>query len=221
MPCALEMPAGKGKQLQLGLNSCIDQLIEALINTLASEEYMARKNSIFNEFLSETNALYLELDQEARLHGFSIAQGQQGGLNTIPINKNGEVMGQEEYVSLNEEERAQLMSNSAWVQEKINEATSKYRQMETMKEIEESGRDRREVSQPYFDELFRSIRNIHWFEYLQAVQQDILSHLDILVHHEENNPLNIFRRIDKRSFLRRYQVNLLVDNRNAGMLGYI
>lgn len=49
MPCALEMPAGKGKQLQLGLNSCIDQLIEALINTLASEEYMARKNSIFND----------------------------------------------------------------------------------------------------------------------------------------------------------------------------
>ena len=216
MPCALEMPAGKGKQLQLGLNSCIDQLIEALINTLASEEYMARKNSIFNEFLSETNALYLELDQEARLHGFSIAQGQQGGLNTIPINKNGEVMGQEEYVSLNEEERAQLMSNSAWVQEKINEATSKYRQMEkTMKErlrnLEEE--TAREVSQPYFDELFREYKEYPLvLEYLQAVQQDILSHLDILVHHEENNPLNIFRRIDKRSFLRRYQVNLLVDN---------
>ena len=134
-------------------------------------------------------------------------------------------MGQEEYVSLNEEERAQLMSNSAWVQEKINEATSKYRQMEkTMKErlrnLEEE--TAREVSQPYFDELFREYKEYPLvLEYLQAVQQDILSHLDILVHHEENNPLNIFRRIDKRSFLRRYQVNLLVDNWNAGSSGYI
>ena len=71
----------------------------------------------------------------------------------------------------------------------------------------------RELSQPYFDELFREYKEYPLvLEYLQAVQQDILSHLDILVHHEENNPLNIFRRIDKRSFLRRYQVNLLVDN---------
>ncbi|NLO21478.1 MAG: AAA family ATPase [Syntrophomonadaceae bacterium] len=216
IPCALKIPAGKGKQLQQELSACIDKLIEAVINVLASEDYTAQKNAIFNEFLSETNTLYLELDQEARLHGFSIAQGQQGGLNTIPINKNGEVMGQEEYVTLSEEERAELMSNSAMVQEKINEATTKYRQMEKvmkerLRDLEEE--TSRQVSQPLFDELFSKYKDyLQVLEYLQGVQQDFLSHLDILVHPEENNPLSILRRIDKRSFLRRYQVNLLVDN---------
>lgn len=215
-PSALQISAGKGKQLQEDLSSSIDKLMEAVINVLSSEEYTAQKNTIFNEFLGETNALYLVLDQEARLHGFSIAQGQQGGLNTIPINKNGEVMGQEEYVTLSEEERAQLMSNSALVQEKINEATSKYRQMEkAMKEKLKNleGETAREVSQPYFDELFSKYQDYpQLLEYLRGIQQDFLSHLDILVHHDESNPLSFLRRVDKRSFLRRYQVNLLVDN---------
>ncbi len=215
-PCALKISAGKGKQLKEDLAAVIDELIESVINVLAGEEYATQKNAVLNDFITETNALYLELDQEARVHGFSITQSQQGGVNTIPINKSGEVMGQEEYVALNEEERAQLMSNSAQVQEKMGEAMRKYRSLEKLmkekfKRLEQETAG--QVSQPYFDQLFSKYGDYpQVIQYLEEIQEDFLGHLDILVHHEENTPLSFFRNIDKRSFLRRYQLNLLVDN---------
>ncbi len=216
IPCAMKIPAGKGKQLKQELTACIDEAIEGVINTFAGEEYTAQKNTIFNDFVTESNALYLELDQEARSHGFSITQNQQGGVNTIPINKNGEVMGQEEYVGLSEEDRAIMMTNSGLVQEKMNEAMRKYRSMEKlMKEklkiLEQE--TARQVSQPQFDDLFNKYQDFEQvLEYLQAVQKDFLDHLDVFVNHDENTALSFFRHIDKRSFLRRYQINLLVDN---------
>ncbi|KUG02845.1 atp-dependent protease la type ii [hydrocarbon metagenome] len=215
-PCALKIPAGNGKKLKQELASCIDEAIEAVIIAFAGEEYTAQKNIIFNDFVTETNALYLALDLEARAHGFSISQNQQGGVNTIPINKNGEVMGQDEYVGLSEEERAAMMSNSAMVQEKMNEAMRKYRSMEKLmkdklKILEQE--TAQQVSQPQFDNLLSKYHRYQQvLEYLAAVQEDFLAHLDVLVHHEENTALSFFRHIDKRSFLRRYQINLLVDN---------
>ncbi len=215
-PGALKIPAGIGKKLKQELASAVDEAIEAVINTFASEEYTTQKNVIFNDFVTESNALYLQLDQEARLHGFSITQNQQGGVNTIPINKDGEVMGQDEYVGLNEEERAAMMGNSALVQEKMNEAMRKYRAMEKnmkdrFKSLEQDVA--RQVSQPHFDDLFNNYQQCQpVLEHLREVQRDFLKHLDVFIQPEENPALSFFRHIDKRSFLRRYQINLLVDN---------
>lgn len=215
-PCALRVPAGKGKQLKQEMTAGIEQAIEAVVNAFAGEEYTAQKNAIFNDFVTVSNAMYLELDQEARYHGFSITQNQQGTVTTIPINKNGEVMGQDEYVGLSEEERAAMMANSALVQEKMNEAMRKYRNMEKLmkdrlKILEKE--TARQVSQSEFDDLFNKYGQYQQvLEYLQSVQNDFLDHLDVLVHQEDNITLSFFRNIDKRSFLRRYQINLLVDN---------
>jgi len=215
MPRAIQMPSGKGKQLKQELFACIDKVIEEVINALTGDEFTVRKNEILNQFVSKTNNLYLELDQEARTYGFTISQGQQG-INIVPINENGEVMGQDEYVGLSEEGRSMLMANNVLVQEKLNEVARKYRNLEKlMKEKAKNLQQEvaRNISNPHFQAMFKNYKQYaSVLKYLQAVQIDFLDHVDIFMNSEENPALSFFRRMDKRAFLRRYQVNLLVDN---------
>jgi lon-related putative ATP-dependent protease len=71
----------------------------------------------------------------------------------------------------------------------------------------------REITAHYFTPLFDKYRESERIiKYLEAMQQDILSHTDIFSENEEPSVMTIFRSRDKKAFLRRYQVNLVVDN---------
>jgi lon-related putative ATP-dependent protease len=48
--------------------------------------------------------------------------------------------------------------------------------------------------------------------YLHDLHQDVLSNLDMLKSIEDDSPANLLRRLDRRALLRKYQVNLIVDN---------
>src|SRR5690606_2118244 len=53
----------------------------------------------------------------------------EAGITSIPI-RNGEVLSQEDFMNMSEEERNDLMKNSSAVQEKLNEAFRQYRELE-------------------------------------------------------------------------------------------
>ena len=89
------------------ISSSIDSIIKNIVKAFESEEY-ENKNSILNAFLEETNKMYLELDEEARRHGFTISRTQTG-INTTPIKEDGEALTQEEYMAMSEEQRMEIM----------------------------------------------------------------------------------------------------------------
>ena len=60
-------------------------------------------------------------------------------------------------------------------------------------------------------EQYQSFRQIIF--YLEDIQRDIIENLEFFVEQEEGqNPLIFFKRLDKRNVLRRYKVNLVIDN---------
>ena len=53
----------------------------------------------------------------------------------------------------------------------------------------------------------------HIVVYLEDMQRDIIENLELFVEHEETqNPFVFFKRLDRRHAMRRYKVNLVVDN---------
>lgn len=214
-PVALKLLPGQGKVFKQDINSGIDAIIKSIVKAFEGEDYESKKNSILNAFLEETNKMYLELDEEARRHGFTISRTQTG-INTTPINAEGEAVTQEEYLAMSEQQRVDIMRTGTIIQERLNEAIRKYKEAEKVirekiknLEIETT----RMVTEPCFTQLLDKYRNHpDIVTYLEDMRQDLIDNTEGFLKSEESGPLMFFRHMDRRSSLRKYQVNLLVDN---------
>ncbi|MEN6351146.1 MAG: AAA family ATPase, partial [Syntrophomonas sp.] len=214
LPKALELPAGKGAELKKDISVQVDKIIKQIIKAFEGDDYEHKKNSILGNFVEETNNIYLQLDQEAHSYGFTISR-TQNSINSIPL-KDGEALNQEDFMAMSEEDRAEILRRSTILQEKINETFRQYKEIEKtikgqIKELENE--TARAAVAPHFARLFEKYRlyeNI--VEYLEEMQQDLLENYEIFVAPDENSPVNLFRRIDRRALLRRYNVNLIIDN---------
>lgn len=215
-PEAIELSAGKGKEFKQDVAEKVDSVLEQVIKSFESEDFEYKKNKILSAFVEETNAMYIKIDEEARSYGFTITRNQSG-INSVPLNENGEALGQDEYMAMSEKERAELMKQGSVVQEKLNNALRQYKELERsirtqVKKLETETAG--EAVIPYFEELeqkYSSFKSIT--EYLNDMQQDLLDNIDDFVKpDEENTTFNFFRHMNKRASMRKYQVNLIVDN---------
>lgn len=213
-PSALELPAGKGKQFKKDLEDQIEKIIARVAKALEEDEFDYKRGQIMGQFMEKTNELYLRAEEEARKLGFGITRTDQG-INSYPL-KDGEAMSQEHYMALSDDERAELMKRSSLIQEKLTESFRQYKELE--KSIKEQVKNleqdtARSASAPYFEDLLTRYRSHDKvIRYLKDLQEDLLEHLSIIIKHDDSNPLNFLRINDRRNLLRRYQVNLLVDN---------
>ncbi len=213
-PSALELPAGQGKQFKKDLEEQVEKIIARVAKALEEDEFDYKRGQIMGQFLEKTNVLYLQAEEEARKLGFGITKTEQG-INSYPL-KEGEAMSQEHYMGLSDDQRADLMKRSSLIQEKLTESFRQYRDLEKsikeqVKTLELDTAD--SVSAPYFEELLqRYRRRPQLTKYLKDLRQDLLEHFMVIVKQDDSNPWNLLRISDRRSLLRRYQVNLLVDN---------
>ncbi|CFX78357.1 Ribosomal protein S5 domain 2-type fold, subgroup [Syntrophomonas zehnderi OL-4] len=213
-PQALELPPGLGKELKEDLAESMDLLIKQMVKSFESHEYDFKKSSILNSFVEETNQMYLKLEEESRTYGFTISRNANG-VTSIPL-KNGEVLSQDDFMAMSEDERQEILKRSAFVQEKINESFRQYKELEKsvkekIKALEQE--TAREITLPYFTKLLKKYGKFPAVkDYLQDMQQDVLNNLEMFTAEEDSNAMNFLRRMDKKSLLRRYQVNHLVDS---------
>ncbi|HHW61157.1 MAG TPA: AAA family ATPase [Syntrophomonadaceae bacterium] len=213
-PCVLKLPPGMGNLFRQDINSQIEAMIKQIIKTLEGEEYESKKAAELNRLMEEANNLYVKVEEEARSYGFTISR-VQNSVTSIPL-KDGEPLSQEDYMNMSDEERTELMRRGTVVQERINEAMRQYKEMEknTRERIKQAEKEMaEEVCQPYFKKLLDKYGKYNQVQlYLEEMKEDVLSNLNIFIGEEVSSPLQIFRQMDKKNFLRRYQVNLLVDN---------
>lgn len=213
-PKAISLPAGKGANFKKAVAASIESIVNQITKALESQEYEQQKNQILNQFMEETNNRYLQMEEEARSYGFTISRSQTG-ITSVPA-KNGEPISQEEYLNMSDEERQQLMANSTVVQEKLAEALRNYREGE--KNVKEKianleKQTARVVTKPYFDDLAAQFNGIGEVgEYLAEMQQDLLENVEAFLAKPEEKGMNSLFRLDRRDPLKKYQINLFIDN---------
>lgn len=214
-PQALSLPAGLGQQFRQDVANTMDAFSKNIGKAFQSETFELQKAALLNKFMEDGNLLYVRLEEEARTFGFTISR-TQSGVNSIPLKEDGSQMNQDEFLALDDEERAELMKKSAALQDKINDSYRQYRELE--KELKERIKEleletARLVAAPDFDYMNQKYNQFEEVkEFLTEMLQDILDNLDMFKASEDDSPMALLRRMDKRTLLRRYQVNLIVDN---------
>lgn len=217
-PRVLRLPPGQGLGLCQDMNRMMEELQTTIPAVFDSEDYRTRKQVLLEEFKEREEKAFEELKRRATEHGFALMKTPVG-LAFAPVH-NGHVLSSEQYDQLPEVEQERIKAELAELQEQlqatIQEAPRWEREFrERLKMLN------REVALLAVGHLVAELRQKYSglpavVSYLDAVQQDIVEHVDDFRPAEESSPaalnLALSGAAKDASPFRRYQVNLLVDN---------
>lgn len=219
-PIALQLPAGKGRELQQDMRRFIQQVRVEMPKAFESEEYTGKCEMLSHEIDRRRSDVLLQLSQTASKLGFGL-QVSQYGIATMPLGKEGKAMNEEDFAKLTESDHERLQANLEIVQREIREA---------MKRVREIEREAHEKVQSLNREVAMAVVGGHTEDliekydvlpdvkkYLLAVQQDILDNTDIfrttLDAREDGSVEATLAAPWLRELpFRKYAVNVLVDN---------
>jgi len=231
-PRALRIPAGKGSSFAKAMEKMVRDARNALKAAFESEEYQNRVHSIEQELKDRQGSAFEEINSRARDKGLTIIR-TPNGIAFAPLKANGEVMPPDEYQQVPEEGRKYydkviegLQAESQKVFQKIP-----HWQKEIREKVEKLNG---EIAQYSISELIDEIRNEYTDvkgvgEHLDAVKKDITENLTMFIsggeqHQQTGGQMGRLLaqmqqqqptsgEIDMNSpVLRRYKVNLIVDN---------
>jgi lon-related putative ATP-dependent protease len=220
-PKGLKISAGTGKLLKKDMNDFIDTLQAKIPEVFDSDDYRAKEGEVHQDFEKLRREYIDELSKEAREQGF-ILQFSQVGMVIIPSNKEGEPMTQEDLRHLSEEERQHLRSKSDELHERMKDTIKKIREAENEFKEKHTKLDN-EIAlfvvgqlMDSYEEKYQDDQQV--LDYLKEVQEDILENIDDFKKKPEaqqqmpGQPVAPFAVPPKEANLRKYDVNVLIDN---------
>ena len=214
-PKALELPPGKGKELQKDMADLVESLRQRIPEAFESESYLTRKENIIKEFNIKRARIFEELEKKVRAEGF-ILNVEPMGMMIIPAKEDGTPMTPQDVAALPEERKEELKRKSEGLQKELNATAHRIQQLE--KELREQlKRLDREVALhvvgSYIQELKEKYAGIPGIvDYLLEVQEDIVRHLDDFRQKPAPPPPMPFPVPVSQPSFTRYEVNVFVDN---------
>lgn len=218
-PIALEMPAGIGCVFSADMEELIQDCKVEIPKVFEGEEYEKRRNSVLNQFQAKRDKLLGELQKEAEKKSFAIELTVLG-IATIPM-KDGKPLKREDFGKLPEAEQKEIQENTEELQAQINQMLNKIREMEKETRDKIIKMDK-EVALFAVGHLLERLKNKYKdyqkvTDYLNSVQEDIITHLDIFKAKEKKPAIPVpgLEIITAEATFDRYKVNLLIDNCKA------
>lgn len=217
-PKAIRLPAGEGKDFQSAMSGLVDQAKTFLPKAFESEEYAAKREATIADVQAERDELFSQLNERAREEGFSL-QTSPVGLLIVPLMK-GKPLNEQQFMSLDPATREEIQRRRGKVEADLRSAMRQLRSLEG-KVNEVIQKLNREVAVysigDLFDELKEKYRDYpDVISYLDQVEGDILENLVQFLQPEtppQAAPTAPFPvPWMKDVLLRKYEVNLIVDN---------
>ncbi len=220
-PRAIELPPRRGVMLQKSMAKAIDSLKGAIPALFETEDYLNRRKAIDEGMESEHKARLEALSEKAKQAGIALVQSQQG-LGMAPI-KDGEVMPQEVFNALSDEEKKRIQTTMGALQKEL--ATI----MEALPRLNQARRDKireinRQLATVAINQALRNINQGFWDNqavkhYLDAVRKDLIDHIELFVPKgaPEQPPVpgmpmpQETAAVDEARF-RRYEVNIVIGD---------
>ncbi len=213
-PIFLKFPPTKGAMFAKDMDELVDSLRKEIPKIFESKEYENEKNQIIEKFQEFDRQVFDLLTEEARGRGFSLERGVDGFV-FLPI-KDNEVLDDEKFAKLPETEKKAIQEKIKILQGRLKEAIKlvKEAEKETKKKILELEKRVAISAVSYHIEELKEKYNFNQkiVNYLELVQEDVLSNLDDFKQAEMPVPANMALRLFKPepSFLR-YKVNVFID----------
>ncbi|MCB0012264.1 MAG: AAA family ATPase [Anaerolineales bacterium] len=226
-PRALSLPAGTGSALQTAMKTLGDELGAAIPAAFESQDYQAQRQNILAAFQGRQEEAVSELQASARERGIALLR-TQNGLAFAPM-RDEEVMPPEAFQELPQAEREQLEADIEEMQEALQRIAQQLPRW-NRESREEVKKLNQEIVALAIDPLINEVKaqfadHEALVAHLTAVREDILENLELFRQTEqdnEGNPLSQLMargnastaqmRANREQLLRRYHVNLVVNN---------
>ena len=113
----LRLPPGKGKQLRQDMRRFVEDLQRSLSSTFVSEEYLARHQSLEEDFQERQQARLTALQEEAKERDLAMLR-TESGLVFAPV-KDDNVIEPAEFEKLEDEEKERIKAEVVVMQEQL------------------------------------------------------------------------------------------------------
>ncbi len=221
-PKLLKLKAGMGKELKEDMSELINQLSIELPKAFSSPEYEESKDRIMKSVQKDKDEALKELTEAAKEYNFGVKVSGNGSIYFLPI-VDGKTISEEEYEALDENIRDEISEGSDEVHELAG------RTMKLMKDIESAAQSQIDEME-YNTGLMtvghflgaiqeKYVNNKAVSQYLSAVKEDILENIDSFSSDASDRPddplssvIPWVARKSSEEFLKKYDVNLFVDN---------
>ena len=216
-PRYLLLPAGRGRELKADMDRCVEFLARELPRVLESDEFKARAKKERDRFSRERDEEFHGLEAKAVQLGFSL-QRTPVGINTLPLKEDGSPYSQEEYGSLPEAERAEILRRQEEVQGLVRETFARLARFDEAWQEAQQQLTKNAVEflvEPRFAQLREKHSGLERVQaYLADVKSDIVENVEGLQAANKKGPqpgaimVPVPDVVDR--FLR-YRVNVVVD----------
>lgn len=208
-PEVLRFPAGLGKMFRQDIEYIVDEVGKKLYNAFNSEEYDRSKNEILGDYHNIKAVLIDELNSIAESKNLQL-KVTSTGFAFIPISE-GKPLNEEEYDSIDVDDRDAILKNVAEVRTRALEILRKLKSAEKESDDKTKKLDR-EIGLFVIEGVASGIRrkysgNENAVKYIENLKHDMLDNIDKFV--DDSGRLN--NKSEDEALLK-YKVNLVVDN---------
>ena len=216
-PIALSFPAGHAHELKRDVDAVIDELRTAIPRAFETKEYENRRDEIMHEMETGVAEEFARLEQHVKKGGFHLMQ-TPGGMLLIPA-VNGRPVSEAELEALNEEQRNKLIQVRERLGEDVENSLQRKRELEktTREALHQLDNETATfATQRIVNETREQYKDhAEVLTYLDVLQADVIEHVDLFRKGPEGAGQNMLQALaaSGESPFARYQVNLLVDNR--------
>lgn len=219
-PLALRLPPGLGRRFRDDMQELLDDLKTEIPKVFSGDEYEQAKAAVIKKMQTERSRIIDDLNTMAQAQGI-LPQWTPTGFVGVPL-KDDKPLSPEEYQKLPEEERQALEQKLMAVHEKAMETVRRIQQLERQTRDELKDLDSRIglfATGHLIEKLQEKYRPYpQVVNYLERVKKEVVAHINEFkpaAQEEEQNPLLFFQRTMMHVSHSKFQVNLLVDNKNT------
>lgn len=215
-PKAIELPCGQGRVFKNLIHDSIKSLEAEIPKALNSKDYESKRNLLYTAYQEKVKQILTELNVLAEKYEFVFKQTERG-LISIPL-KDNRPMTDEEINQLSRDEIENLMEISQELNQRAYDYVKRIREEERqlVGELKKLKEDKvTEVLNEYMDPLIRKYQdNEKIVEYIRDMKLDILKNYEVFMEEQEGKGIGGALLVEsvKDEFMRRYEVNLFMDN---------
>lgn len=215
MPRYLLLPAGRGRELRQDMERCIGFIAYELPRVLESDEFKARTKKERDRISRERDEEFRQLEAKAAQLGFSL-QRTLLGINTIPLKDDGTPYSQEEYGSLPEGARAEILRRQEELQGLVRDTFQRLARLDEMWQEAQHLLTKEAVEflvEPRFAQLREKYSGLERVQtFLAEVKADILENVEQFQSANKKAPPAVpVPTPDGGDRFLRYRVNVVVD----------
>jgi lon-related putative ATP-dependent protease len=218
-PNAIALPRGTAIRLRDDMQELVNDLLREIPRAFESEDYEKHRGAIIREMQDKRNESLAHLEHQVNERGFTLLKTAMG-LGMAPV-LNGQVLTPEAYQQLDEGTRQEIEARQQTLQSEMAETMRAVRDLEkgTKRQLQELDREIADFAVNHLiEELTKTYGHIEEVpDYLTAVQADIVDNVEGFKSpgDESGEGLAAAMRAGQReSIMKRYTVNVIVDNSN-------